>query len=386
MQKQNIGVIFGGRSGEHEVSLASATSIIEALDKNLYHITEIGISKSGAWYVGENILNEFKKGSNFNTLPQYTISTHPEKTGLILQSDREDTKNSQKFYPIDIFFPIVHGTNGEDGTLQGMLDMVNATYVGSDVLGSAIGMDKVIQKQILSYEHIPIADFYHFTRQEYIDDVSSIIQNTEKKLTYPLFVKPSNMGSSVGISKVANRSELLLAIDKALIYSSKIIIEKGVPNAREIEFAILGNNELMISEPGEIIPSNEFYDYDAKYVDGKSKALIPTDIELATKELMKIDALKAYKALNTKGMARVDFLLEKGRNNYVLNEINTLPGFTSISMYPKLIQNSQISYSQLLDKLISLAIESSEKRKKLSVTHNTSKWYNEVYENDLVEK
>jgi len=274
---------------------------------------------------------------------------------------------------IDILFPVLHGPYGEDGTIQGFLELTGLPYVGCGVLGSSVCMDKVMQKKVIESEDIKQTPYIWFWSKDWQARKDEILD--ELSLAYPVFVKPANLGSSVGISKADNREELIQAAEQALQYDRKIIIEQGVKNPREIEVAVLGNQEPKASVPGEIIPSNEFYDYDAKYVDGKSDAKIPADLmDEEVKQIQEM-AIKAYKALDCEGMARVDFLLDEDKEIY-LNELNTIPGFTSISMYPKLWEATGISYPELLDELIELAIERAQEKKKLKIEYTPKEeWY-----------
>jgi D-alanine-D-alanine ligase len=278
--------------------------------------------------------------------------------------------------PIDVVFPVLHGTFGEDGTIQGLLELADIPYVGAGVLGSSVGMDKVVQKQLLRQAGIPVTTAIWFTAREYRTQRSSCLAAIEGTLTYPVFVKPANAGSSIGISKAHNRHELLKAITLALQYDRKVLVEQAVPLAREIEVSVLGNDDPMASVPGEIIPSNEFYDYDAKYIDGKSRAEIPAKLNASIDRKVRDLAVQAFKALDGAGMARVDFLVNRRTNEVFLNEINTIPGFTPISMYPKLWEASGLSYARLLDRLIALAIERHRQSRRLKTTFRPKNaWY-----------
>ncbi|MBU2575682.1 D-alanine--D-alanine ligase [Patescibacteria group bacterium] len=331
-QKTRVAVLFGGRSGEHEVSLVSAASIIENLDKKKYEITPIKITKQGKGLIEHN------------------------------------------FKQIDVVFPVLHGSYGEDGTVQGFLELTGLPYVGCSTLASSICMDKVMQKKVLESENIQQTPYVWFWTKDWEARKDKILDDLS--LIYPVFVKPANTGSSVGISKAKDRGELINAAEEALRYDRKIIIEQGVEDPREIEVAILGNQKPKASVPGEIIPSNEFYDYDAKYVDGKSDIKIPADLDDKLIKQIQQTAIHAYKALNCEGMARVDFLLAKDGTLY-LNELNTIPGFTSISMYPKLWEASGLSYSKLLDELIQLAMQRTQEKSKLKVSYQPKvDWYN----------
>lgn len=369
-KKLRVGVIFGGRSGEHEVSLVSATSIIHALDKNKYDVVPIGITREGRWISSDDSLKLLKSRSRLEQEPERFLAPEPNRQTLI--SLNGEASSAQ----LDVIFPVVHGTYGEDGTLQGVLELANIPYVGAGVLASAVGMDKVIQKQLHRQAGLPVVRFAWFLSSECVAKPKTIATSVERKFAYPVFVKPANTGSSVGISKAHNRKELFAALALAAQFDRKVIVEAGVRNAREIELSVLGNDTPMASIPGEIIPSNEFYDYDAKYVDGKSVAVIPAKLPRNVVKKLQHLAVKAFTTLDCAGMARVDFFVVKKTNRIVLNEINTIPGFTSISMYPKLWQASGMSYSELLDRLIHLALERHrEKSARRTSYEPTSEWY-----------
>ena len=367
--KIKVGVLFGGRSAEHEVSLVSAASIIKALDKEKYEVLPIGISKEGRWLSAPNSLQRLKEQSSIESLPEHVLLPDPQKQSLV------NIGNSSSSQEIDVIFPVIHGTFGEDGTIQGLFELADVAYVGAGVLGSAVGMDKVVAKQLLQQAKLPVTKGIWFFYQEFTKDAKKYLSEIEKKLRYPCFVKPPNQGSSVGISKAHNKKELIDAINLAGQYDRKILVEKAVPRPREIELSVLGNDEPIASLPGEIVPSNEFYDYDAKYVDGKSMAIIPAKLPKGLIKKLQLSAVEGYKVLNCAGMARVDFLVQRN-GKFFLNEINTIPGFTSISMYPKLWEASGISYSALLDKLIQLAIERHGQKKNLKTVYTPkTDWY-----------
>ncbi len=371
--KLRIGVIFGGRSAEHEVSLVSASSVIHALDKDKYEIVPIGISPEGRWLSSGEALNLLKQKTPIAELPEHVFVPDPHHKALMAINAEVSTAANK---PVDVIFPLIHGTYGEDGTIQGLFELADIPYVGAGVLGSAVGMDKVIQKQLLRQAKIPVTPDCSFLFDQYESNPKKQIAVIEGKLRYPLFVKPPNLGSSVGISKAHDRSELVRAIDLAGEYDRKILVEQGVKNAREIECSVLGNDDPSASVPGEIIPSNEFYDYDAKYVDGKSRAEIPARLPKPVVKKIQAHAVNAFRVLDCAGMARVDFLVTKSANTVFLNEINTLPGFTSISMYPKLWEASGLSYKDLLDKLIQLALERHAAKAKLKTTYQPKNdWY-----------
>ena len=347
MKKIRVGVIFGGRSGEHEVSLRSAESILKAIDRNKYNVVPIGITHEGKWLASKNALAMLSaKDQIQNVLTSgepITLPPEPAREGIV-----------------DVVFPIMHGTYGEDGTIQGLLELANVAYVGAGVLGSAVGMDKDVMKRLLREAGLPIVDYWTVRKQ----DLDSFLQAHIGSLPYPVFVKPANMGSSVGISKVHSAEELPAALEAAAEYDRKIVVEQGV-DAREIELSVLGNDDPIASVPGEIIPSREFYDYEAKYVDEDSRLLIPAPLTDIQKNDAQRSAISAFKILECSGMARVDLFLEKATGKFYVNEINTLPGFTTISMYPKLWDASGISYPELIDRLITLAIERHAEKNKL---------------------
>ncbi|MDE3058456.1 MAG: D-alanine--D-alanine ligase [Bacteroidota bacterium] len=380
-RKIRIGVLFGGRSAEHEVSLVSAASIINALDTSKYDVIPIGITPEGRWLSAANALALLKEKSGVDNLPEHLIVPDPRRQGLLgihnaSSSNVENQAEGMEVKPLDVVFPVLHGTYGEDGTIQGLLELADVAYVGAGVLGSAVGMDKVIQKQLLENAGISIAPYSFFLMNEFEANEKDMINSIEKKLHYPCFVKPAHTGSSVGISKAHGRKELIAAVQLASQYDRKILVEKSIERAREIECSVLGNDEPVASVPGEIISSNEFYDYDAKYVDGKSTAIIPAKFSKAvTKKIQQI-AASAFTILDCAGMARVDFLVQRNGEKIYLNEINTIPGFTSISMYPKLWEASGVKYSDLLDRLVQLALERHAEKQTLKTTFKPkNEWY-----------
>ncbi|NLN41068.1 MAG: D-alanine--D-alanine ligase [Clostridiales bacterium] len=356
MGKQKLAVLFGGRSGEHEVSLISATSIIENIDKNKYELYLIGITKEGHWRYYDGDIQKIKTGEWEQESKKVVFPGDPSYKGFFLVED------PQKIYPIDVIFPVMHGPYGEDGTIQGLFELAHIPYVGCDVLASSTGMDKLMAKAIFASAGLPQGKYIGTYRHEIEKDAEKVVVSIEKSFPYPVFVKPANMGSSVGISKAKDRDELLKALDIAAQYDEKIIVEEFI-DGREIECAVLGNYEPKASVLGEILPSNEFYDYHAKYQDGgKSKLLIPAPVPSDKSDEIRELAIRAYKALGCSGLTRVDFFLERQTGKVYLNEVNTMPGFTEISMYPKLWEATGISYAHLIDKLIQLAIEKFNKK------------------------
>ncbi|MBI1808075.1 MAG: D-alanine--D-alanine ligase [Ignavibacteria bacterium] len=372
--KLRVGVLFGGRSAEHEVSLVSATSIINALDKDKYEVVPIGISPEGRWLSSPDTLKLLKEhGHAVDGLPERILLPDPAQKGLVeIRADSAVPQTER----LDVIFPVLHGTYGEDGMVQGLFELAGMPYVGAGVLGSSVGMDKVLTKQLCEHEGIPVTPYVWFLMRRY--EKKKMVTMIEKKLRYPTFVKPANSGSSVGISKAHNRKELHQAIELAAEYDRKILVEKGIEHAREIEVSVIGNDDPIASVPGEIISSNEFYDYDAKYVDGKSTAIIPAKLPKDVVKKLQELAVRTFKAIDCSGMGRVDFLVAKRSHKIYMNEINTIPGFTSISMYPKLWQASGISYPQLLDRLIQLALERYRDKQSLKTTFAPKKdWYKE---------
>jgi D-alanine-D-alanine ligase len=397
MPKTRVCVIFGGRSGEHEVSIVSATSVMNALDKSKYEVIPVGITKSGRWIAGTNSIQLLKSG--IEDTPFYAmLPADPNEQRLLpATTNSVDAKALDSLVEkFDVVFPVLHGPYGEDGTVQGLLELANLPYVGAGVLGSAVCMDKVVQKQLCLQAGVPVVKFLWMyygdwqragTKQnnpavpanpQQIRSLSQteIISKIEFELGLPVFVKPSNMGSSVGITKAHGRNELIQAIEDAAQYDHKILIEMAAPEAREIEVSVLGNTQPKASVPGEVIPSNEFYDYDAKYVDGASTLIIPAELPAELANSIRETAIRGFLACSCEGMARVDFLLERQSNRFYLNEINTIPGFTQISMYPKLWEASGLSYSQLLDELIQLAIERHQRKNSLKTSYQPKRdWY-----------
>ena len=365
-RKIRVGLIFGGRSGEHEVSLASSQAVMAHLDPEKYEIVPLGITKEGSWLLGmepQQLLaaeREAARPRDAETTTTVTLTGDPSVRRLIPVQEGVTLGNQGA---LDVIFPVMHGTYGEDGSLQGLLDMANIPYVGCGVLGAALGMDKEKMKMIFRSVGLPIVDYVVFRRNEWERTPETIMNALEQSLTYPIFVKPVNLGSSVGITKAHDRHELEHAINLAAEYDRKILAEQGI-NCREFECAVLGNDEPLASVVGEIVSSNEFYDYRAKYIDGKSQAIIPADLPQEIAEEIRRQSIQAFVALDLSGLARVDFFLEKETGKVYINEVNTMPGFTEISMYPKLWEASGLPYAQLLDRLIELAIERHEDRQR----------------------
>ena len=390
MEKLRVGILFGGRSGEHEVSLLSAASVLNAIDKDKYEVVPIGITKDGRWLTAEHAENllagkltleprNLRAGDPEITQPAAVLArgeavvVPPEpvhrQSGLIpFQTDSAMLRRaSDRAINVDVIFPVLHGTFGEDGTIQGLLELADIPYVGAGVLGSAAGMDKDIMKSLFIAAKIPIVKHVTILRSAWEKDPKKI-ERAVGRLKYPVFVKPANLGSSVGISKAHNRKELGPAIEEAAKFDRKIVIEQGVggnkQKAREIECSVLGNDDAVASIPGEIVPIKEFYDYNAKYLDEGSKLIIPAKLSKAQIKKVQELAVKAFKAVDCSGLARVDFLMDPKSGRIFLNEINTMPGFTAISMYPKLWAASGLEYADLIDRLIQLGMERHADKKK----------------------
>jgi D-alanine-D-alanine ligase len=358
-KKLRVGVVFGGRSGEHEVSVASAASVMEALDKDKYEVVPIGITHDGRWLAGSDprrIITgvEMESAGQGSDVTAVVITGDPTRDGLV-PVDAGQGQSAPTGH-IDIVLPVLHGTYGEDGTLQGLFEMAGLPYAGSGVLGAALGMDKEKAKMIFQSAGLPIVEWVTVYRRELERDPGALCRRIEERFSYPVFVKPANLGSSVGVGKAHDADELSAALETALEYDRKAIIEPGI-NCRELECGVLGNDEPIASTVGEVVPSGEFYDYRAKYIDNASRLYIPADIPTATVEAIREMAVKAFLALDLSGLARVDFFLDKDAGVVYLNEVNTMPGFTQISMYPKLWEASGIPYPQLLDRLIELGLE-----------------------------
>jgi D-alanine-D-alanine ligase len=391
MKKLRVGILFGGRSGEHEVSLLSAASVLNAIDKGKYEVVPIGITKDGRWLTAEHAENllqgklvlesrQLRAGDPDTTQPAAVLArgeavvVPPEpvhrQSGLIpFQTEAALTRRaSDRAINVDVIFPVLHGTFGEDGTIQGLFELADIAYVGAGVLGSAAGMDKDVMKSLFIAAGIPIVKHVTILRGAWEKGPKKIHKLVESKLKYPLFVKPANLGSSVGISKAHNRKELGPAIDEAAKFDRKIVIEQGVGGkknkAREIECSVLGNDEPSASIPGEIVPIKEFYDYNAKYLDEGSELIIPAKLTKAETNKVQELAIRSFKAVDCSGLARVDFLMDPASRKIYLNEINTMPGFTAISMYPKLWAASGLDYADLIDRLIQLGLERHTDKKK----------------------
>jgi D-alanine-D-alanine ligase len=392
MKKLRVGILFGGRSGEHEVSLLSAASVFNAIDKNKYEVVPIGITKQGHWVTAADaerlLIGEFSHSEAKHLRagdPETTsaaavlargesvvVPPEPQQPGGSLAAFQTDNamvrRATDRAINVDIIFPVLHGTFGEDGTIQGLLELADLPYVGAGVLGSAAGMDKDIMKALFRAAGLPIVKHVTILRGDWEAEPKKVQKLVESKLKYPVFVKPANLGSSVGISKAHNRKELGPAMDEAAKFDRKIVVEQGVggrkQKAREIECSVLGNDKPEASLPGEIVPGQEFYDYNAKYLDEGSQLIIPAKLSNAETKRVQQLAIAAFKAVDCSGLARVDFLMEPKTRGIYLNEINTMPGFTSISMYPKLWAATGVTYPELIERLIQLGMERHQEKKK----------------------
>ena len=358
MKKLRVGVLFGGRSGEHEVSLVSAASVLRGLDPAKYEVHPIGITKQGRWVLPRmaappaelshaHLRRALADGSSV------LLPAEPAKNSLIPAD--EPLAAPARSLRLDVVFPVLHGTYGEDGTVQGLLELADLPYVGAGVLGSALAMDKEVAKRLFLQAGLPVPEYVAVRRHEWKNNSKEIVKAARRKLRFPVFTKPANLGSSVGISKVRRASELAAAVKHAFEFDAKILIEQGIIG-REIEVSVLGNEEPQASVPGEVIPAREFYDYTAKYLEDSTRFVMPA--RLAPRQVRRLQelAIAAFRALECEGMARADFLLERRTGSFFLNEVNTIPGFTAISMYPKLWEASGLAYPALLDRLIELAL------------------------------
>ena len=392
MKKLRVGILFGGRSGEHEVSLLSAASVLKAIDRNKYDVVPIGITKEGRWLTAdhaERLLNgkHIEEGRHLRAGdPDVTPGAALLAKGEAVVVPPEPAHRDRGIVPfetdapalarravdrainVDVIFPVLHGTFGEDGTIQGLLELADIPYVGAGVLGSAAGMDKDVMKSLFLAVKLPIVKHVTLLRSEWEADAKKVRKRVENKLKYPVFVKPANLGSSVGITKAHDRAELGPCIEEAAKFDRKILVEQGVGGkkhkAREIECSVLGNDNPEASLPGEIVPGKEFYDYNAKYLEEGSELIIPAKLSNSETKRVREIAIAAFKAVDCSGLARVDFLMDPKTHKIYLNEINTMPGFTSISMYPKLWAATGVSYPELITRLIQLGLERHEEKKR----------------------
>lgn len=354
-----VGVLFGGRSGEHEVSLQSAASVLRALDRERFEPVPIGITKEGRWLLPADAAKALEDG--LAAMEGRFLAFRPDpgsRGGLIAvdDADRAVAPAGPSLVDVDVVFPVLHGTYGEDGTVQGLLELAGIPYVGSGVLASALAMDKAMQKDVFRQKGIPVADYTLVRARELETDFDAVLRRIEASFPYPMFVKPANLGSSVGITKAHDRDELAAGLRLAAEYDRRVIVEEAI-DGREIECSVLGNEEPIASLPGEVVPGHEYYDYEAKYIDDSSRLIIPAELDPATTARIQELAVQSFLALDASGLARVDFFVERGTGRVLVNEVNTMPGFTRISMYPKLWEASGLPYTDLLTKLIELAFE-----------------------------
>lgn len=376
-RKLRVGLIYGGKSGEHDVSLSTALAVMKAIDFTKYEVVPFYITKAGEWRSGlalqapvgardQLVFGESspeRDGAGTHALQPIFGGLRQGDTALVSGADGAAVAEP----PLDVVFPLLHGTFGEDGTVQGLLEIANIPYVGAGVLASAVGMDKVMMKKVFAQAGLPQVVYRAFTRAKWLKERDEHLMEIEVAVGYPCFVKPANLGSSVGISKAHNREELIAAVAEAFQFDRKVIVEEGV-DAREVEVAVLGNDEPQASVVGEIVTSGEFYDYKAKYVDGKSVMVIPAELPQKLSDEIREMAIRAYEAVDGSGLSRVDFFLRRSDNAVLLNEINTMPGFTPFSMYPLLWRETGKPYAELLDDLIGLAIERHAEKQKIRYT------------------
>ncbi|NJP07009.1 MAG: D-alanine--D-alanine ligase [Chloroflexaceae bacterium] len=368
--KKTVAVLFGGQSGEHEVSLMSGRAVMLALDPAKYQILPVGIARDGSWIVGNHALDVLLQQADQSRLPAHAQWRHPVEEQELqpslfsgryasLAAGRSVTWHPRDLFDafqVDVVFPALHGPMGEDGTLQGLLDMADIPYVGCGVAASAVGMDKALMRSAFAAHQLPILPWLLVLKHEWNDYPERVYAQIEEALRYPVFVKPANMGSSVGVTRANNRSQLVQSLAEASRYDRRIVVEQGI-SAREIEVSVLGNDYPRASVPGEVVPSDDWYTYEAKYLSGRSQILIPANLSLELRNEARSLALRAFTAIDGSGLARVDFLLDRETERLWVSEINTMPGFTPISMYAKLWVASDMEYSTLLDRLVELAFE-----------------------------
>ncbi|MEO7190570.1 MAG: D-alanine--D-alanine ligase family protein [Vicinamibacterales bacterium] len=384
MKRLRVGVLYGGRSGEHEVSLASAAAVFANLDRHRYEPIAIRIEKDGRWVLADRppsaasaaeVIDQMRgESARLRGGRDVVLPPQPGEEALLLLERRPARRDdggavaAVTGLALDVIFPVLHGPYGEDGTMQGLLELANVPYVGCGVLASAVGMDKIVMKALFRTHGLRVPEWVAVRRNDWRADPEAVTTLVEKRLSYPLFVKPANLGSSVGISKVHGRAELGPAIDLAAEFDRRVLVEVGVPDAREIECAVLGLDAPRASVLGEIVPSREFYDYEAKYIDSGSRTDIPAGLDATMTERIQQQALIAFEAIDGAGLARVDFLLSRSSGDLFVNEINTMPGFTTISMFSKLWAASGIEYPALIDELIAIAIARHHDKQQLRTT------------------
>ena len=357
-RRLRVGVVFGGRSGEHEVSLRSASFVLESLDPELYEVVPIGITRAGEWLLSADPMSVLTDGGE-------RAADGLSLPAALPIAEVRRRAGAHSIGRLDVVFPVLHGTYGEDGTVQGLFELAGLAYVGSGVAGSAVGLDKGITNGVLRDSGLPVADWIIVTRRDIQHGLDRVRRQVEGGFDYPVFVKPCNLGSSVGISKAHDSTELAAALRLAAEFDRRVIVEQAVPSAREIEVSVLGNDAPEASVCGEVIPGNEFYDYAAKYVDGTSREVIPADLPAELSERLREMAVRTFRAVDAAGYARVDFLVDGESLDPIVSEINTIPGFTSISMFPKLWRASGVGDRELMSRLIELALERHQERRSL---------------------
>ncbi len=368
-QKIRLALLFGGRSGEHEVSIASATSVLQAIDRQKYDVLPVYLTPEGRWLPEVEPTHLLQGGAQPPMQPAALLSSDPQQRGLLPLSTNSVLR-SEGARPVDVVFPLLHGTYGEDGTVQGLLELADIPYVGAGVLGSAVGMDKGMMKVLFKAAGLPVVPHVVVRRRDWEQNPAAVQTQILHTFSWPLFVKPANLGSSVGVSKVKQVGELPAALDLACQYDRRLLIEQGL-DCRELECSVLGNDDPQVSVVGEIVSHREFYDYEAKYGEGQSELHIPAEIEAALAEALRRMAVVAFRAVDAAGLARVDFFVERQTGTPYVNEINTLPGFTTVSMYPKLWEASGLPYDQLIDRLVQLALERHQDRRRSRTTYDT---------------
>ena len=372
VKRIRVGLVFGGRSGEHEVSLLSARSVMNALDKLKYDVVPLGITREGRWLTDGDPMSELLSlGSGKAPMALGQGTDAQGKAVLAPEGGRRELVpgvRSQGVPAVDVLFPVLHGPYGEDGTVQGLFELANIPYVGAGVLGSALAMDKAAMKAVFSAAGFPMADSVLVMRWEWEESPDNVRRRVKELIGYPCFVKPANLGSSVGVTKAADEEQLTAALSLAARYDRRLLVERAI-NAREIECSVLGNDHPVASLPGEVIPKREFYDYDAKYLDDHTELVVPADLPAATVSTIQELAVRAFVALDCAGMARADFFVDRVSGQVYINELNTIPGFTAVSMYPRMWEASGLPYPELLDRLIQLAFERHRQRSRMSTSY-----------------
>jgi len=368
-QKIRLALLFGGRSGEHEVSIASATSVLQAIDRQKYDVLPVYLTPEGRWLPEVEPTHLLQGGAQPPMQPAALLSSDPQQRGLLPLSATSGAR-TEGARPVDVVFPLLHGTYGEDGTVQGLLELADIPYVGAGVLGSAVGMDKGVMKVLFQAAGLPVVPYVVMRRRDWEQNPAAVQTQILQTFSLPLFVKPANLGSSVGVSKVKQVEALPAALDLACQYDRRLLIEQGL-DCRELECSVLGNDDPQVSIVGEIVSHREFYDYEAKYGEGQSELRIPAQIDPAMADALRRMAVVAFRAVDAAGLARVDFFVERQTGTPYVNEINTLPGFTTVSMYPKLWEASGLPYDQLIDRLVHLALERHQDRRRSRTTYDT---------------